>query len=598
MSYIREAKFTFNSEMPEGHSATPVSQKNDVQHPEPETSKGAASDTQQAIGLDQMTSYAPGAHEGPYVYSQMDNPHELCRTNLTEITSHKDFEDDSSHKDFGNNLPHDDSEDKTSHKDSHKLTMSRTIIPENETSQQSKGKSGFDLETRKSTRVRALTEKGALYQMELNLKRFCQSVKSHQRICGKCTELLANPEYEKALRLRNEVESALNEVLDNFNKMVDLDPDKRLEYYGELVKCETDNRLIRYELTEVLRKLDAHSEKRSVHSRRSGHLKHSSRRNEAKSKASKSTCSQSVDSSRSSKSHHSSSRSGRSSAKSVATLKAEAAASAAELQTKLKFFDQETQQKSVIDKQQSQLEKLRMIRDLEVAQAKIQAISSTDKVDSQSCVGESNIAQNSQPSVIHSPTLNVNASEFFPAPKVNNEVVTEVEVKSPIATPETPIVYEPHVCKSPSANVNESSYVVEQLVKSFGDFVQTSRLPVPEPGVFTGDPLTYPAWRSAFDALIGNHNIPAEQLIHYLKRYLGGDAASCVNSFLLIPTHESYTEALDLLDKHFGDPFTIACAFKTNLESWSKFSGRDAQSLSKFADFLRQCDVASGSVGR
>ena len=105
----------------------------------------------------------------------------------------------------------------------------------------------------------------------------------------------------------------------------------------------------------------------------------------------------------------------------------------------------------------------------------------------------------------------------------------------------------------------------------------------------------YPSWRSAFSALIDNHNIPNEQRIHYLKRYLGGDAEACVTSFLLIPTGESYKEALSLIDKRFGNPFVIANAFKAKLEAWPKIGVRDAIALRKFTDFLRQCEVASRS---
>ena len=59
---------------------------------------------------------------------------------------------------------------------------------------------------------------------------------------------------------------------------------------------------------------------------------------------------------------------------------------------------------------------------------------------------------------------------------------------------------------------------VGQLLKFFGEFVNVTRLPIPEPGVFLGDPLGYPAWKSAFSALIGNHSTPPDQRVHYLKR--------------------------------------------------------------------------------
>lgn len=48
------------------------------------------------------------------------------------------------------------------------------------------------------------------------------------------------------------------------------------------------------------------------------------------------------------------------------------------------------------------------------------------------------------------------------------------------------------------------------LIKAFGDFVNMSRLPLAEPGVFTESPIDYPAWKAAFKTLIEGRNVPSE----------------------------------------------------------------------------------------
>ena len=53
------------------------------------------------------------------------------------------------------------------------------------------------------------------------------------------------------------------------------------------------------------------------------------------------------------------------------------------------------------------------------------------------------------------------------------------------------------------------AYLVEQLY--------LSRVPAPEPRFFSGNPLEYVAWKSAFEALIDQRRIPAREKMHYLK---------------------------------------------------------------------------------
>ena len=145
------------------------------------------------------------------------------------------------------------------------------------------------------------------------------------------------------------------------------------------------------------------------------------------------------------------------------------------------------------------------------------------------------------------------------------------------------------------SNISESNSSVSMalLIQSINHLANINRLPTPVPEIFEGDPLKYPAWKAAFQALIGGREIAPLEKIHYLKDYLGGKAKRCVEGFLLSPSAESYDAAMALIEKRYGDPFTIANAFKTKIENWQKISPKDHQGLRQFADFLRQCEVAS-----
>ena len=132
-----------------------------------------------------------------------------------------------------------------------------------------------------------------------------------------------------------------------------------------------------------------------------------------------------------------------------------------------------------------------------------------------------------------------------------------------------------------------------QKAARWNSHLQYSRIPVPEPHVFTGDPLDYASWRSAFETLVESKHIPPADRIHYLKRYLGGRARECVEGYFLFTSESSFDEAKTLLDKRFGNKDVIAKAFREKLHSYPKIAAGDFKGLQRFGDFLRQCLAAS-----
>ena len=120
-----------------------------------------------------------------------------------------------------------------------------------------------------------------------------------------------------------------------------------------------------------------------------------------------------------------------------------------------------------------------------------------------------------------------------------------------------------------------------------------SRVPAPEPPIFSGDPLQYAAWKSAFEALIDQRRIPANEKIHYLKKYLSGKARECIEGYFLYTSSTTYEEAKAVLDKRFGDEYTLQHAFREKLEKFPKLSKGDSQGLRRYSDLLRQCLAVS-----
>ena len=145
---------------------------------------------------------------------------------------------------------------------------------------------------------------------------------------------------------------------------------------------------------------------------------------------------------------------------------------------------------------------------------------------------------------------------------------------------------------SPQTADSQSTALIEALTQA----MSLSRLPTPEPPIFTGDPLQYPDWHASFSALIEGKRISAADKIHYLRRYVGGPAREAISGFFLLRNEEAFQRAKAVLEKRFGNSFAISDAFISKLESWPKISSKDKQGLHNLSDFLQQCGAASQEI--
>jgi hypothetical protein len=72
----------------------------------------------------------------------------------------------------------------------------------------------------------------------------------------------------------------------------------------------------------------------------------------------------------------------------------------------------------------------------------------------------------------------------------------------------------------------------------------------------------YSRWLAAFETLIENKAIPAQERMHYLCRYLAGPAKEAVEGYFLLNDQTAYHDAKAMLHERFGDPFLVADAFR------------------------------------
>ncbi|KAI2647804.1 Gypsy retrotransposon integrase-like protein 1 [Labeo rohita] len=125
-----------------------------------------------------------------------------------------------------------------------------------------------------------------------------------------------------------------------------------------------------------------------------------------------------------------------------------------------------------------------------------------------------------------------------------------------------------------------------------GGTVVLSRIPAPEPSVFSGDPLKFLEWRTSFKALIERRcTNPADNLF-YLQKYVSGEAQSVLEGSFYRKDDEAYDQAWEALNSRYGHPFVIQRAFREKLNNWPKIGSRESAKLRQFSDFLTACSNA------
>eukprot|EP00057_Strongylocentrotus_purpuratus_P017851 XP_011672325.1 PREDICTED: uncharacterized protein LOC105442158 [Strongylocentrotus purpuratus] len=146
--------------------------------------------------------------------------------------------------------------------------------------------------------------------------------------------------------------------------------------------------------------------------------------------------------------------------------------------------------------------------------------------------------------------------------------------------------------KTPLQPPQTTSVDVQGLCKALADNMYHTRLPMPVPRTFSGDPLEFVEFEKGFKTLIENRGIPPTEMLYYLKQYLTGPAREAVEGFFFGDSKEAYDGAWRCLRQRYGHPFNIQQAFRKKLSAWPKISSKDAIGLQKFADYLKSCDDA------
>lgn len=250
----------------------------------------------------------------------------------------------------------------------------------------------------------------------------------------------------------------------------------------------------------------------------------------------------------------------------------------------------------------SKIERAELRTQMAEADAKIKVL--TNNAESQGDVMndyyDANMEDNVEPTFV-----DASAIEFAPVTAVPKtplqRAVSHVHRSSRVAAAASPSrssrVAAATSPSSPQLEVSDSSNrglsLMAQRQKEMTDLMikqeHFSLLPKREVPVFDGDPLSYQSFFHAFKYLIEDKTSSSQDRLYFLEQFTAGQARDLVRSCLHMEAHRGYTEAQQLLKKHFGNEMKIANAYIEKALNWTAIKADDGKSLHAYALYLREC---------
>lgn len=269
--------------------------------------------------------------------------------------------------------------------------------------------------------------------------------------------------------------------------------------------------------------------------------------------------------------------------------KAELAGIEEEKQARMKLEKLKAEQKRLLEEQENELKEVIARKEVNVAQAKVDAYARfmTEEDNYSVRTGSSRSSKRAskpqskieiQGHLKAKPTAETVSTFFHDIPA--NDTAKQFSRNSPEILENNP---------RPAQCCNSQNSSMTELAKALAESVHLSRMSLPEPPVFNGDPLKYMEWKTAFNVLIEHKGVPPQERLFFLKKYVGFPASKAIEGLYLNLSSSSYERAKEILEDRYGHPFVIQKAFRDRLERWPKISSKDIVGLTDFADFLQGC---------
>ena len=121
-------------------------------------------------------------------------------------------------------------------------------------------------------------------------------------------------------------------------------------------------------------------------------------------------------------------------------------------------------------------------------------------------------------------------------------------------------------------------------------------LPQPEVPKFKGDPMDLNTFLMVFDSRIQSKVISSTDMLYFLDQHLVGEARELISGCLHMEPDEGYTEARQLLEKKYGNPYKVSSAYMRKLTSRPTLKYDDGPALKSLSIFLKECHSAVKTI--
>ena len=107
---------------------------------------------------------------------------------------------------------------------------------------------------------------------------------------------------------------------------------------------------------------------------------------------------------------------------------------------------------------------------------------------------------------------------------------------------------------------------------------------------FSGKVSDYRIFINAFDSRIANKLVAQQDKLHYLNQFLRGEPRELIEPcFFLSASACPYDEARRVLDKSYGNAYTLSMSYINELNEWSAVKADSPMALRKYSAFLDRC---------
>ena len=401
------------------------------------------------------------------------------------------------------------------------------------------------------TRERKMTDKGREYQLDLKMG-FRKS--AYQRLTRKMDSAKSSVRQLSRIELE-QLRDNLDELKDEFNEahrayeaLLETEAEKLLSYQWfdqrdrEFMEC-------RIRVCQQIRTCEE-SDRRSVVSHRSN---------------------------RSSRSGYSRQSRGSHVSSNYSALKIEIKTRAARLKVEKDFFEKEVEYKRLL-----------LDREVAISKAEEEALQQLEK-------DEQNAEIKPLQPKIPDQEIAKQSTQNVPKLAVKSESKHDEKTGPSSSASKQPLQSQPTPKESEVEVITKLIGLQEkqtELTALIADQQRINSLPVQEPPTFSGDSFDFPAFITAFDAIILTKVTSEKDKLFFLNKYTTGKANEIVKGFLSLNSKNGYEEARKLLEQRFGNKVKVAEAFKSRLRNWPAIADGNSVALQDLADFLVRCDEA------